>query len=207
MISKAVIDVFAFGKRSEFQKKKKPRSVPRPVDDVFLPPARSVSVLVFTVRRYRFSDPDGLPAKVLTTAEYRRPEKPPSLVHTVTFLSKNTYVGLPALRAYSRTDVYFRFKTKHAAGVLFYNGGEQNDFVLAELVNGHVVVNVRSGTHAIRLRDASANGLGDNYWHSVHVLQVSATTFCLLVDDRPSSAAAMSRPHNMQLDGTFYVGE
>lgn len=141
------------------------------------------------------------------TSKYQKPDKPPSLARTVTFLSKHTYVGLPPLKAYSRTDVYFRFKTKHASGVLFYNGGKHNDFVLAELVNGHVLVNIRSGSHTVRLRDVSKTGRGDNYWHSVHLLQLSATMFGLLIDDHVTHATVMSRPHNVQLDGMFYVGE
>lgn len=141
------------------------------------------------------------------TSKYQKQDKPPSLVHTIRFLSKNTFVGLPPLKAYSRMDVYFRFKTKHASGVFFYNGGKHNDFVLAEIVNGHVLVNIRSGAHMIRLRDASKNSYNDNFWHSVHLSQTSATMFCLLVDDQVVATTAMSRPHNIQLNGMFYVGE
>lgn len=141
------------------------------------------------------------------TCMYQEQEKPPSLIHTVTFLSKNTFIGLPTLKAYSRMEVYFRFKTKHTSGLFFYNGGKHNDFVLAELINGHLLINIRSGTHVIRLRDSSKNSYNDNYWHSVHLLQISATMFCLLIDDQVSSTAAISRPHNIQLNGMFYVGK
>lgn len=145
--------------------------------------------------------------KVHMTCMYQEQEKPPSLIHTVTFLSKNTFVGLPTLKAYSKMEVYFRFKTKHTSGLFFYNGGKHNDFVLAELINGHLLINIRLGTHVIRLRDSSKNSYNDNYWHTVHLLQISATMFCLLVDDLVSSTATISRPHNIQLNGMFYVGE
>ncbi|VVC42463.1 Concanavalin A-like lectin/glucanase domain,EGF-like domain,Laminin G domain [Cinara cedri] len=144
--------------------------------------------------------------KVHMTSKYQKQEKPPSLVHTVTFLSKNTFIGLPPLKAYSRMEVYFRFKTKHTSGLFFYNGGKHNDFALAELINGHLLINIRSGTHVIRLRDASKNSYNDNYWHSVHLLQVSATMFCLLIDDQAAATTTISRPHNIQLSGMFYVG-
>lgn len=141
------------------------------------------------------------------TSKYQKQEKPPSLVHTVTFLSKNTFIGLPPLKAYSRMEVYYRFKTKHTSGLFFYNGGKHNDFALAELINGHILINIRSGTHVIRLRDTSKNSYSDNYWHSVHLLQISATMFCLLIDDQVASTTTISRPHNIQLNGMFYVGE
>lgn len=141
------------------------------------------------------------------TSRYQKQEKPPSLVNTVTFLSKNAYIGLPTLKAYSRIEVYFRFKTKHTSGLFFYNGGKHNDFILAELINGHLLINIRSGTHVIRLRDMSKDSYSDNFWHSVHLLQISATMFCLLIDDQVASTMIMSRPHNIQLNGMFYVGE
>ncbi|KAL4134816.1 hypothetical protein QTP88_006525 [Uroleucon formosanum] len=144
--------------------------------------------------------------KVHMTSKYQKQEKPPSLVHTVTFLSKNTFIGLPPLKAYSRMEVYYRFKTKHTSGLFFYNGGKHNDFALAELINGHILINIRSGTHVIRLRDTSKNSYSDNYWHSVHLLQISATMFCLLIDDQVASTTTISRPHNIQLNGMFYVG-
>lgn len=145
--------------------------------------------------------------KVHMTSKYQKQEKLPSFVHTVTFLSKNTFIGLPPLKAYSRMEVYFRFKTKHTSGLFFYNGGKHNDFALAELINGHLLINIRSGTHVIRLRDTSKNGYNDNYWHSVHLLQISATMFCLLIDDQVAATTTMSRPHSIQLNGMFYVGE
>lgn len=141
------------------------------------------------------------------TSSYKKQEKPPTLVNTITFLSKNTYVGLPPLKAYSRMEIYFRFKTKYTSGLIFYNGGKHNDFVLAELINGQVFVNIRSGTHMIRLRETSKISYSDNYWHSVHLLQVSATMFSLLIDDQVASTTVMARPHNIQLNGMFHVGE
>ncbi|XP_050438780.1 neurexin-1a isoform X2 [Adelges cooleyi] len=146
--------------------------------------------------------------KIHMTVGLLKQEKPPTMIHTVTFLSKNTFVGLPPLKAYSRIEVYFRFKTRHSSGLFFFNGAgdKRNDFALTELVNGHVLVNIRSGTHVVRLRDTSKMVLNDNFWHTIHLVQISPTMFCLMVDDQVVATTTMSRPHNIQLNDMFYVG-
>lgn len=45
----------------------------------------------------------------------------PSITHAVTFKSRNTYVGLPQLKAFSKMNIDFWFKTTTAHGLLLYN--------------------------------------------------------------------------------------
>lgn len=61
--------------------------------------------------------------------------------HPVTFKSKHTFVGLPVLKAYSGTNIYFQFKTRESSGLILYNAGREQDFIgishlfLMQLVN------------------------------------------------------------------------
>lgn len=49
--------------------------------------------------------------------------------HPVTFKSKHTFVGLPVLKAYSATNIYFQFKTRESSGLILYNAGREQDFI------------------------------------------------------------------------------
>jgi leucine-rich repeat transmembrane neuronal protein 1/2 len=93
--------------------------------------------------------------------------------HAVTFRSKRAYVGLPTLKAYSGTNIYFQFKTREAGGLLLYNGGTggrgQQDFIAVELVGGHVHYVFDLGDGVVRVRDNARASLNDNKWHAVTI--------------------------------------
>ncbi len=56
----------------------------------------------------------------------------------VTFRDKETYLGLPQLKAYYNVWIHFKFKTLESDGLLMYNDGRGDDFLAVELVDGHL---------------------------------------------------------------------
>ena len=70
-------------------------------------------------------------SNVNSTANFETEEH--SLHHPINFKSKHTYVGLPQLKAYSSTNIYFQFKTLEPRGIILYNAGKGQDFIAIEL--------------------------------------------------------------------------
>lgn len=142
------------------------------------------------------------------TAKFGKKER--ILHNVVTFKSKNTFVGLPQLKAYTRLDVYFQFKTREADGLLFFNGGgSKHDFVAIELVNGqlHYVFDQGDGTR--RLQSKARNALNDNRWHTVTLGRPSLHQHTMLIDDTLITASTTSgneRNLHLDLEGLLYFG-
>lgn len=83
------------------------------------------------------------------------------------------------LKAYSNTNIDFRFKTLEANGLLFFNGGRRSDFIAVELVNGHIHYIFDLGDGPITLRDKSRVHMNDNRWHSVSIRRPGPKTHTL----------------------------
>ncbi|KAE8750772.1 hypothetical protein FOCC_FOCC002482 [Frankliniella occidentalis] len=126
--------------------------------------------------------------------------------HPVHFKSKHTFVGLPTLKAYSVTNIYFQFKTRQASGILLYNGGRDHDFLAVELISGHVHFIFDLGDGPVRLHDNAHSALNDNRWHSVTISRPGPHEHTLLVDDGFSSVTSKGKNENLDLDGLLYVG-
>lgn len=58
----------------------------------------------------------------------------------VTFKTKSSYVALATLQAYTSMHLFFQFKTTSLDGLILYNSGDGNDFIVVELVKGYVHV-------------------------------------------------------------------
>lgn len=54
----------------------------------------------------------------------------------VTFKSRTSYVTLPTLQAYYSMHLFLQFKTTSPDGLILYNRGDGNDFIVVELVKG-----------------------------------------------------------------------
>lgn len=54
----------------------------------------------------------------------------------VTFKSRSSYVTLTTLQAYYSMHLFFQFKTTSPDGLILYNSGDGNDFIVVELVKG-----------------------------------------------------------------------
>ncbi|XP_037025622.1 neurexin-1-like, partial [Bradysia coprophila] len=126
--------------------------------------------------------------------------------HASTFRSKHSYVGLAMLKAYSNTNIDFRFKTLEANGLLFFNGGRRSDFIAVELVNGHIHYIFDLGDGPITLRDKSRVHMNDNRWHSVSIRRPGPKTHTLVVDDTIEVYNAPGNNMHMELEGILYVG-
>lgn len=127
--------------------------------------------------------------------------------HPINFKSKHTYVGLPQLKAYSSTNIYFQFKTLESKGVILYNAGKGQDFIGIELFNGHIHYAVNLGDGVIRIRDNLRNSLNDNRWHSVTIGRPGPKQHTLMVDDSISTVISQGSSDNLDLNGILYLGK
>ncbi|XP_049829259.1 neurexin-1 isoform X6 [Schistocerca gregaria] len=143
--------------------------------------------------------------RIRVTAAFGK--RDPQLVHNpVTFRSKHTFVGLPVLKAYSATNIYFQLKTREANGLLLYNGGRGHDFVAVELVSGHLHYVFNLGDGAVRVRDNARAPLNDNRWHAVTIGRPSARQHSLMVDDSFAIVTSLGTNENLDLAGILYLG-
>ena len=130
-----------------------------------------------------------------------------SIHHPVNFKSKHTYVGLPQLKAYSSTNIFFQFKTLEPKGIILYNAGKGQDFIGIELINGHIHYVINLGDGPIRIRDNLRNSLNDNRWHSVTIGRPGPKQHTLMVDDSISTVMSQdSKNDNLDLNGILYLG-
>lgn len=60
----------------------------------------------------------------------------------VTFKTKASYVALATLQAYTSMHLFFQFKTTSLDGLILYNSGDGNDFIVVELVKGYVWISI-----------------------------------------------------------------
>ncbi|KMQ96394.1 neurexin-3b-alpha-like protein [Lasius niger] len=126
--------------------------------------------------------------------------------HPVTFTSKHTFVGLPVLKAYVETNIYFQFKTREANGLILFNAGREHDFIAVELVNGHVHYVFDLGDGAVRVRDTSKTKLNDGKWHAVSIGRPASKRHTLAVDDHVTAVNSQGSNENLDLDGILYIG-
>ncbi|CAK9814938.1 Nrxn1 [Anthophora quadrimaculata] len=127
--------------------------------------------------------------------------------YPVTFTSKHTFVGLPVLKAYVETNIYFQFKTREANGLILYNAGRERDFIAVELVNGHVHYVFDLGDGPVRVRDTSRSKLNDGKWHAVSIGRLAPKRHTLAVDDHVTAVNSQGSNENLDLDGILYIGE
>ncbi|XP_076226293.1 neurexin 1 isoform X6 [Nomia melanderi] len=126
--------------------------------------------------------------------------------YPVTFTSKHTFVGLPVLKAYVETNIYFQFKTREANGLILFNAGRERDFIAVELVNGHVHYVFDLGDGPVRVRDNSRSRLNDGKWHAVSIGRPAPKRHTLAVDDHVTVVNSQGSNENLDLDGILYVG-
>ncbi|KAK0080605.1 hypothetical protein PV325_013664 [Microctonus aethiopoides] len=126
--------------------------------------------------------------------------------HPVTFTSKHTFVGLPVLKAYVETNIYFQFKTKEPSGLILFNAGRDRDFVAVELIEGHIHYIFDLGDGPLRIKDTSKIRLNDSKWHVVSIGRPSPRRHTLAVDDHVTFADSTGSNENLDLDGILYIG-
>uniref|UniRef100_A0A0C9QZT5 NRX3A_1 protein n=4 Tax=Fopius arisanus TaxID=64838 RepID=A0A0C9QZT5_9HYME len=126
--------------------------------------------------------------------------------HPVTFTSEHAFVGLPVLKAYVETNIYFQFKTRETNGLILFNAGRERDFIAVELVSGHIHYVFDLGDGPIRIRDSSRSRLNDGKWHAVSIGRPAPKRHTLAVDDHVNAVNSQGSNENLDLDGILYIG-
>uniref|UniRef100_W5KWI7 Neurexin 1 n=1 Tax=Astyanax mexicanus TaxID=7994 RepID=W5KWI7_ASTMX len=123
----------------------------------------------------------------------------------VTFKSRSSYVTLPTLQAYYSMHLFLQFKTTSPDGLILYNRGDGNDFIVVELVKGymHYVSDLGNGAHLIK--GNSNTPLNDNHWHNVMISRDTNNLHTVKIDTKITTQTTMGAK-NLDLKGDLFVG-
>ncbi|XP_031434889.1 neurexin-1a isoform X1 [Clupea harengus] len=123
----------------------------------------------------------------------------------VTFKSRSSYVALSTLQAYYNMHLFFQFKTTSSDGLILFNSGDGNDFIVVELVKGylHYVSDLGNGAHLIK--GNSNKPLNDNHWHNVMISRDTNNLHTVKIDTKITTQTT-SGAKNLDLKGDLYVG-
>ncbi|KAM6951373.1 neurexin 1a isoform 3-T3 [Aplochiton taeniatus] len=123
----------------------------------------------------------------------------------VTFRSRSSFVTLPTLQAYYAMHLFLQFKTTSPDGLILFNRGDGNDFIVVELVKGylHYVSDLGNGAHLIK--GNSNTPLNDNHWHNVLISRDTNNLHTVKIDTKVTTQTTMGAK-NLDLKGDLYVG-
>ncbi|KAL6466488.1 hypothetical protein MHYP_G00242920 [Metynnis hypsauchen] len=123
----------------------------------------------------------------------------------VTFKSRSSYISLTTLQAYYSMYLFFQFKTTSSDGLILYNSGDGNDFIVVELVKGymHYVADLGNGAHLIK--GNSNKPLNDNHWHNVMISRDSNNLHTVKIDTKVTTQTTLGA-RNLDLKGDLYIG-
>uniref|UniRef100_A0A3B4AEU4 Neurexin 1a n=1 Tax=Periophthalmus magnuspinnatus TaxID=409849 RepID=A0A3B4AEU4_9GOBI len=123
----------------------------------------------------------------------------------VTFRSRSSFVTLPTLQAYYSMHLFMQFKTTSPDGLILFNRGDGNDFIVVELVKGylHYISDLGNGAHLIK--GNSNSPLNDNHWHNVHISRDTNNLHVVKIDTKVTTQTTMGAK-NLDLKGDLYIG-
>ncbi|XP_029110233.1 neurexin 1a isoform X15 [Scleropages formosus] len=123
----------------------------------------------------------------------------------VTFKSRSSYVALSTLQAYYTMHLFFQFKTTSSDGLILYNSGDGNDFIVVELVKGylHYVWDLGNGAHLIK--GNSNKPLNDNHWHNVMISRDGNNLHTVKIDTKVTTQTSTGAK-NLDLKGNLFIG-
>nr|XP_023676894.1 neurexin-1 isoform X18 [Paramormyrops kingsleyae] len=123
----------------------------------------------------------------------------------VTFKSRSSYISLTTLQAYYTMHLFFQFKTTSSDGLILYNSGDGNDFIVVELVKGylHYVWDLGNGPSLIK--GNSNKPLNDNHWHNVMISRDANNLHTVKIDTKVTTQIS-SGAKNLDLKGDLYIG-
>uniref|UniRef100_A0A8C6UU00 Neurexin 1b n=1 Tax=Neogobius melanostomus TaxID=47308 RepID=A0A8C6UU00_9GOBI len=123
----------------------------------------------------------------------------------ITFKSRSSYVTLTTLQAYYSMHLFFQFKTTSSDGLILYNSGDGNDFIVVELVKGylHYVSDMGNGAHLIK--GNSNKPLNDNNWHNVIISRDTNNLHMVKIDTKITTQTTTGAK-NLDLKGNLYIG-
>ncbi|KAM4565125.1 neurexin-2-beta isoform 11-T13 [Fundulus diaphanus] len=123
----------------------------------------------------------------------------------VTFRTKGSYLALATLQAYASMHLFFQFKTTTPDGLMLFNSGDGNDFIVVELVKGYVHYVFDLGNGPSLMKGNSDKPLNDNQWHNVVVSRDANNVHTLKIDSRTVTQHS-NGARNLDLKGELYIG-
>ncbi|XP_077183971.1 neurexin-2-beta isoform X23 [Paroedura picta] len=123
----------------------------------------------------------------------------------VTFKSKASYLALATLQAYASMHLFFQFKTTATDGLLLFNSGNGNDFIVVELVKGYIHYVFDLGNGPSLMKGNSEKPVNDNQWHNVIVSRDTNNVHTLKIDSRTVTQHS-NGARNLDLKGELYIG-
>ncbi|XP_064411715.1 neurexin 1a isoform X4 [Latimeria chalumnae] len=123
----------------------------------------------------------------------------------ITFKTKSSYVALATLQAYTSMHLFFQFKTTSLDGLILYNSGNGNDFIVIELVKGYLHYVFDLGNGANLIKGSSNKPLNDNQWHNVMISRDTSNLHMVKVDTKVTTQSTAGA-RNLDLKGDLYVG-
>ncbi|XP_025070718.1 neurexin-2-beta [Alligator sinensis] len=123
----------------------------------------------------------------------------------VTFKSRGSYLALATLQAYASMHLFFQFKTTAPDGLILFNSGNGNDFIVVELVKGYVHYVFDLGNGPSLMKGNSDKPVNDNQWHNVIVSRDTNNVHTLKIDSRTVTQHS-NGARNLDLKGELYIG-
>ncbi|XP_060125825.1 neurexin-2 [Zootoca vivipara] len=123
----------------------------------------------------------------------------------VTFKSKASYLALAMLQAYASMHLFFQFKTTATDGLILFNSGNGNDFIVVELVKGYIHYVFDLGNGPSLMKGNSDKPVNDNQWHNVIVSRDTNNVHTLKIDSRTVTQHS-NGARNLDLKGELYIG-
>ncbi|KAM6461011.1 neurexin-1 isoform 19-T19 [Liasis olivaceus] len=123
----------------------------------------------------------------------------------VTFKTKASYVALATLQAYTSMHLFFQFKTTSMDGLILYNSGDGNDFIVVELVKGYLHYVFDLGNGANLIKGSSNKPLNDNQWHNVMISRDTNNLHTVKIDTKITTQSTAGA-RNLDLKSDLYIG-
>ncbi|XP_063774744.1 neurexin-1 isoform X16 [Pseudophryne corroboree] len=123
----------------------------------------------------------------------------------VTFKTKASYVALATLQAYTSMHLFFQFKTTSADGLILYNSGDGNDFIVVELVKGYLHYVFDLGNGANLIKGSSNKPLNDHQWHNVMISRDTSNLHTVKIDTKITTQSTAGA-RNLDLKSDLFIG-
>ncbi|KAM8810252.1 neurexin-1 isoform 8-T8 [Eudromia elegans] len=123
----------------------------------------------------------------------------------VTFKTKASYIALATLQAYTSMHLFFQFKTTSLDGLILYNSGDGNDFIVVELVKGYLHYVFDLGNGANLIKGSSNKPLNDNQWHNVMISRDTSNLHTVKIDTKITTQSTAGA-RNLDLKSDLYIG-
>ncbi|XP_039769002.1 neurexin-1 isoform X5 [Ornithorhynchus anatinus] len=123
----------------------------------------------------------------------------------VTFKTKSSHVALATLQAYTSMHLFFQFKTTSLDGLILYNSGDGNDFIVVELVKGYLHYVFDLGNGANLIKGSSNKPLNDNQWHNVMISRDTNNLHTVKIDTKITTQSTAGA-RNLDLKSDLYIG-